>query len=163
MKKLLAIAVILTAFAASQSFAQGLQGSANVNLTVNAGGSVASTSPLSFGTQVQGASNVTVNPVTGGSSAAAFNLSSGTATHSYSITWTHLDLTLGGNTITWTPSVAVNTANTQSSATAISSGGSVTSDGSGNAYMWVGGTISSIPGNATPGSYSGSVTLSLAY
>jgi hypothetical protein len=160
MKKLIAIAVIITAFAASKSFAQ-LQGTASVTMTLAAGGTVASSTALNFGTQVQGATNVTV--AASSANAAAFTLTGGSASHAYTVTWSTVPLTQGATTIPFTPSVIGGSTNAQGSASSITSGSTVSSDATGSAWLWVGGTIASIPSSAPTGSYSGTVTLSLAY
>jgi len=163
MKKLLAIAVIITAFAASEAFAQtGVSGTGTVSMTVATGGTVTAVTPLAFGVQTQGATDISVAATS--TSAGAFTLTGGNATHAYTVTWTITSLSQGGsNPISWTPSVIGGNTNVQGSATSISSGSTVTSDAGGNAWLWVGGTIASIPSSAPTGSYSGQVTLSLAY
>jgi len=163
MKKLLAIAVIITAFAASESFAQtGLSGSANVSMTVATGGTITAVQNLLFGTQVQGATNVTI--AASSASAAAFTLTGANAGHSYTVTWSNTTLTQGGsNPISWTPSVIGGNTSAQGSAATILSNGTLQTDGSGEAWLWVGGLISSIPSSSPTGTYTGSVTLTLAY
>jgi len=167
MKKFIVVAVLVTVVGIGESFAQtqSVGQQANVNMTVqtamvltNVGGRV-----LNFGTRAQGATNITVDPITGGANTAPFALTLAPAGQVVNVSWTHVDMTNGGTTVTWAPSVSVNNVNVQGTSAVISSGGTVTADGSGNAWMWVGGTIASIPGSAPAGAYNGSVTLTVSY
>jgi hypothetical protein len=74
----------------------------------------------------------------------------------------------GATNITFTPSVyGSSSSSSQSTSTSVSSGGTVILSGSsgsaGNYYIWVGGSLSSLPAAQTPGSYSGTWTISVSY
>lgn len=148
------------AFAQTQSNSQ----TATVNLTVQSAMTLTNVSPLDFGSQVQGATNVTVDPVTGGSNTASFTLTGAPGNQTLQVSWTaSANLTFGATNVPWTPAVAVNNTSTQSGATTISSGGTKDADASGDLWLWVGGTISSIPAAAPAGAYTGTITLTVQY
>jgi hypothetical protein len=67
---------------------------------------------------------------------------------------------LGG--LVFTPAVNAHDADNAAAASALSSGSSVTLNGSGNYYFWVGGSLP-IPAGHGPGAYTGTWTLSVAY
>lgn len=166
MKRSLFVALLFVVFAVGGASAQtqSTSQSANVDLTVQSAMTLTNVSPLNFGTQVQGATNVTVSPVTGGSNTASFTLTGAPANQTLQISWTaSANLTFGATNIAWTPTVAVNNTSTQSGATAISSGGTEDADASGDLWLWVGGTISSIPSTAPAGAYTGTITLTVQY
>lgn len=167
MKKLIAILGLAVAFSTTESFAQTATQAANVILTVQSPmilTNVAST-PLTFGTRLQGATSVTVDAITGGASCAPFTLTGAIGSHAVTVSWTSTPLSkTGAADITWTPIVAVNNVNNQTAgggAAEISNNGSVTTDGSGSAWLWVGGTISSIPTGQVVGTYNATVTLTI--
>lgn len=166
MKKSLFVAMLLSALACGSAFAQSQSSNqtANVNLTVQSAMTLTNLSPLNFGTQVQGATNVTVAPVTGGSNTASFTLTGAPANQTLQISWTaSANLTFGATNISWTPAVAVNNTSIQSGATVITSGATHDADASGDLWLWVGGTISSIPAAAPAGAYTGTITLTVQY
>jgi Mat/Ecp fimbriae major subunit len=159
MKKILAIAVLLTAFAASDSFAQ--TATAAVNLTVNSAITLTKTRDMNFGTIVQGITSQSIDPVTGAGATATFTLLGNAATP-ITVTFSSANLINGANTVTFVGTLAGNTVNTQSGATSITSGNSVTTSGSGNYYFWAGGSAT-LASNQAAGAYSGSFTLTVAY
>ncbi len=163
MKKLLAIAVILTALATSQSFAGG-SASANVNLTVNAPLVVTKVTDLNFGAGLPG-DVMTVNDVTS-SNAASFTIA-GSASTPVTMTVTPSgNLTNGTNNFPWSVTFAYDNHVTpsQSSATDIAGGGPYTysTNASGVLGVWLGGSVN-IPAGAVAGQYSATVQLSVVY
>lgn len=142
---------------------QSVSQTVDVNLTVTAAMALNVTQSLDFGSTFQGASNVTINPITGGSNAGFATLTSAPGSQSLTVSWTNTSLTNGSTTISWTPSVAGSATNTQTGATDLTNDGSVTASSSGSYYIWVGGTIPSVPSAASTGAYTGTLTLTVAY
>lgn len=155
MKKLLAIVVVVTAFAASESFAQA---TANVTLLVNTALSIAATqSTLNMGSVAAGVTD-SVAYTDGG---AAFFTVSGTAGTNFTLGWTSTTLNNG----TWhlTPRFYIfgNGTNVTTGATQVTNPSSqLTSSGTGNYYFWAGAAVD-VPSNAAGGTYNGTVTLTL--
>lgn len=99
MKKSLAIAALLFAFAAGESFAQSQ--SATVSLTVNSAISIVKNNDMAFGVVSQGITTAAINPVTGGASAAKFTVTAAASTL-LNVTFTTTDLSDGsGHTISF--------------------------------------------------------------
>jgi hypothetical protein len=73
-----------------------------------------------------------------------------------------ISLTSGANSLSFAPSIAGLDADTQGSASAVSSGSTVNTSAGGAFYVWLGGTATVGVSQAT-GSYTGSFTLSIAY
>lgn len=168
MKNFLVIAVLFTAFAAVNAQTQSATQSANVNLSVQTALTLTNVRALTFGNQVQGATAVTIDPVTGGASTAYFTLTGAPAGQLLTVSWTSsADLsytsTTGTTNIAWTPGVAVNNSTSQTGASTITSGGTFNADGTGHLWIWVGGTIASIPLAAPAGAYQGAITLTVQY
>lgn len=80
-----------------------------------------------------------------------------TVTYPASIT-----LTSGANTLSFAPDVNGLDTDTQGSSSSVSSGSSVTTSAGGAYYFWLGGTAT-VPGAQATGTYTGSLTLSVAY
>jgi hypothetical protein len=163
MKKLLAIAVMLTALATSQSFAGG-SASANVNLTVNAPLVVTKVNDLNFGAGLPG-DLMTVNDVT--SSNAAYFTIAGSASTPVTMTVTPSGNLVGSSgNIPWTVTFAYDNHVTpsQSTATDVAGGGPYTysTNSSGVLGVWLGGSVS-IPAATVAGQYSATVQLSVVY
>ena len=166
LKKTLVLAVIFFGVSAT-SFAQN---SANTSVTINAtviqGLTLAvSGGPLNFGTIVAG---TTPAAISAQSSTVTFTV---TGNGGSSVTVTYSGVTLNGPsgaTLPFTPSVSGSASSGgQGSSTSVSSGSTITLSGStgsaGNYYLWLGGSLGSIPSNQTPGSYSGTFTMSVNY
>jgi len=165
MKKLLAIAVILTAFAASESFAQPTSTSnatAQVSITVNTAVQLQKNNDLAFGTVVQGVTSATVNPITGGASAARFTMTS-PVNQDITVQYTTTDLTSGTNTIGFSGAgtLSGNQNLAQGSSTTVTNNSTVTTT-NGTYYFWAGGTAT-LAANQAAGQYSGSFTLTVSY
>ncbi len=166
MTKSLIIVVLFAAFTGSGAFAQAKSTTqtADVTLTVQPAMTLTNVTPLDFGTQVRGAAEVTVDPINGGNNAAYFTLTGAPASQSLQVSWTaSASLSFEGTNIPWTPAVAVNDTSIQSQATSITSGGTKRASTSGALWIWVGGTIASIPIGAQAGAYSGDITLTVQY
>jgi len=100
-----------------------------------------------------------------GSTAAAgtITITAANTTHVV-ISWpATVTMTSGGNTMTLTLAVNGNTVNTQSSSTAQSSGsGSTITSGTGQYYLWVGGSLGTLASQVT-GSYTGPANFTVEY
>jgi hypothetical protein len=163
MKKLIAIAVILTGFAVSQSFAGG-SASANVNLTVNAPLVVTKVTDLNFGSGLPGDS-IGVSDVSS-SNAASFTVA-GSASTPVTMTVTPSGNLVGSSgNIPWSVTFAYDNHVTPSQSTAsdVTGGGPYTysTNSSGVLGVWLGGSVK-IPAGITAGQYSATVLLSVAY
>ncbi len=163
MKKLmLGLTALSTLLVASQlTFAQS---SASANVTVQAkviaALSITPTSAtLNFGDVAQGTS-----PVIAPASGIAFTVA-GEPNHAATLTY-NATATLNGpssSTLTFTANVIGNTTNSTLGAASLSSGTSITLSGSGNYYIWLGGSLGSILANQTTGQYSGALTITVSY
>jgi len=161
MKKLmLGLTALSTLLVASQlTFAQS---SASANVTVQAkviaALSITPTSAtLNFGDVAQGAS-----PVIAPASGIAFTVA-GEANHTAQLVY-NATATLNGpssSTLTFTANVIGNTTNSTSGAASFPS--SITLNGSGNYYIWLGGDLGNIPANQTTGQYTGTYTIQVHY
>lgn len=166
MRRSFIVAVLFTAFVQSGAFAQTVAATqtAEVNLTVQPAMTLTNVTPLDFGTQVRGATDVSVDPVSGGNNAAYFTLTGAPTSQSLQVSWTaSASLSFNGTNISWTPSVAVNDTSVQPQAATITSGSTKRASTSGALWIWVGGTIASIPIGAPAGVYSGDITLTVQY
>jgi len=166
MKKLmLGLTVLSTLLVASQlTFAQS---SASANVTVQAkviaALSITPTSAtLNFGEVAQGTSPAILP---GSASSIAFTVA-GEPNHAATLTY-NATATLNGpngsTPLTFTASVIGNTTNSTSGAASLSSGTSITLSGSGNYYIWLGGSLGSILASQTTGQYSGALTITVSY
>lgn len=171
MNRILLVALLLAAFAVSESYAQSGPGtaSANVNLQINSTLSVTKVRDLTFGAQVQGAS-ITVSPTNGANAgnAAYFEILGSTSTPVAVTISPTANLTSGVNTIAWTAAYSYNTTNSEASATDLSGTSPFTEPTNGSLvngydlFVWVGGAVT-IPSTAVAGQYSGTVTVSVSY
>lgn len=161
MKKLLAIAVILTGFVATEAFAQS-SANATVSLTVNGAVSITAThNTLDMGSVAAG-TPATVAVSDG--SAALFTINSTNPGSKVSITWNNPSITNGSWTLSPTYSFYGNAANsaTTGGTTLSSSGVAENTDGTtGNYYVYVGATVTPAS-NAGGGTYTGTLTMSVA-
>ncbi len=156
MKRLIAIAVVLTAIVASQSFAQ-TTAVANVNLTVNTALAITATqSNLNLGSAAAG---TTDSLYFTGANAAEFTVT-GTSATNFSLGWVGSTLNNGSWHLTPRFYLGGLATETQASATPIVQNQSFTSSGSGNYYFWAGAAVD-IPANAAGGAYTGTLTLTI--
>ncbi len=160
-RALLSLAAVLALVPARASG----QSSASANLTVQATVIKAltlvkvSAGNLDYGLVAQG----TTETVAASSAGAIQFKANGEPSTPISVTYANATLTNGANTMTFTPAVIGFNTNTQGSAAAVASGGTVTLDATtGDYYFWVGGSITASATQA-PGAYSGTFTLSVAY
>ncbi len=121
--------------------------------------------PLNFGSLVAG---TTPPAITAQSSSVMYTITGNGASN---VKVTYAATTLSGpgtNTLDFTPSVyGASSSSSQSSSTEVPTGSTVSLTGSngsaGNYFLWLGGDIGAIPSNQTPGSYSGTFTLTVSY
>ncbi|HUI30914.1 MAG TPA: DUF4402 domain-containing protein [Candidatus Acidoferrales bacterium] len=174
MKKLVIVAAIVIG-TFEISFAQN-NASASVPLSASViqGLSTAVTGQENFGTIVAGttpgslnAQSATVGSSPGNIAMITLTGNGGQLIH---VTYDANDplIKAGATNITFTPSVyGSNSSSNQLSSTAVTSGGTVTLSGTsgsaGNYYFWLGGSLSTLPGGQTPGSYSGTWTVTVTY
>ncbi len=167
MKKLMLVAAMVLGTTAI-SFAQS-SASTNVNVTATViqGLTLTATGTLGFGTVVAGTTPALLSAQTNGS--APMFTATGDGGHVLTVTYlATASLTGPGTALTFTPSVYgdVSSGN-QSGSTTVASGSTVHLTGStgsaGNYYFWLGGALSAIPSSQTPGSYTGTFTLSVNY
>jgi len=164
MKKLmLGLTALSTLLVASQlTFAQS---SASANVTVQAkviaALSITPTSAtLDFGEVAQG-----TQPAIAPASGIAFTVA-GEPNHAATLTYNStatLNGPNGSTPLTFTANVIGNTTNSTSGAASLSSGTSITLSGSGNYYIWLGGSLGSILASQTTGQYSGALTITVSY
>lgn len=129
-----------------------------IQLTVN-------TATLSLGNMVAG---TTPTPISAASSPIMFTL---TGNGSSVVNVTFSSVLLSGpssSTITFTPAVVADSVSAnQATAASISTGSTITLSGgnysSANYYFWLGGSVGLLPSAQTPGAYSGTFTLQVAY
>lgn len=120
---------------------------------------------LSLGTMVAGTAGPSISAT---SSSTMFTLT-GNGTSTINVTFNPVTLTgSNGGTLTFTPTIVgdASSAN-QSGAAALTSPGTVVLGGTNysaaNYYFWLGGDIGNVPAAQTPGTYSGTFTLTVAY
>lgn len=150
-------------FAYSTSMAQSsASANANVTATIQQGLSislVAGTS-IDFGTIT--ATSSTQNPSVTPDAGANFHVN-GQSSTPVTVTYSNVTLSDGGtNTMTFTPNVEYTSGSTYSSGTAIASGSTCTLSGTGDVYLWAGGSLA-VAASQAAGSYSGTFTVSVAY
>ncbi len=166
LKTLVVVSLIVLA-ASTVSFAQtSASQSVTVEATILQGLAVTvSGGPLNFGTLVAGA---TPSPISAQSSAVEYTIT-GNGASSVKVTYASASLNgPNGSTLNFTPSVyGAGSSTLQSSSSSVASGSAVSLSGTngrvGNYYLWLGGDLGTIPGNQTPGSYSGTFTLTVSY
>ena len=123
----------------------------------NFGTIVAGTTPSSLnaqsGTVGSGSGNISLITITG---------NNGTLIH---ITFDATDLLTGpGTSITYTPSVyGASSSSSQSTSSQVLNNATVNLSATGNYYFWIGGSLSALPAAQTPGTYSGTWTLTVNY
>jgi len=160
MKRLLAIAVIVTAFMASESYAQSA--TANVQLTVNGALAIAAThNLLNLGSVAAG---TTASVAYSDANAALFTITSTNPGSSFSLTWSSSQyLSNGSWNLTPAYSVYGNGANLTTGAASLTSGGPalITDATTGNYYVFVGASVP-VPSNAGGGTYNGTITMTVA-
>ncbi len=172
MKKMILVATLLFV-AVGISFAQN-SASQNVPLsaTVIEGLSTAISGADNFGTIVAGTTPGSLNAQTATVGSSTGNIAQITLTGNGSqlihITFGTTTLTGTGTAITFTPSVyGASSSSAQGTSTQVATNGTVNLSGAsgstGNYYFWIGGSLSALPVNQTPGSYSGTWTLSVTY
>jgi len=174
MKKLVIITATVLA-SVEMSFAQS-----NANQTVPLGATVIQgiTTSVSgqenFGTIVAGTTPNSLIATSGTVGSAAGDIAevtiTGNGAQTITVSYDATDnlIKSGATNIAYTPSVyGSSSSSNQSSATAVTSGGTVTLSGTtgsaGNYYFWVGGSLSALPANQTPGTYAGSWTITVHY
>jgi hypothetical protein len=157
MRRSLSLVVALAAVAAGSVNAQGTSGSINATASVVAALSISGTD-LAFG-NIAPSSFKTVAPATGGT----FHVT-GATSQPVSVSFT-LPATLGNAAVaigSWTG--LSNTANTSAGASALTPSASAQTlslSGTGDLYLWVGGTVTTTA--APVGSYTAPVTLTVVY
>ncbi len=166
MKELLLTTAIVLG-AVGMSFAQNTANtSVNLDATVIQGISISATGSLSFGTIIAGTTPAALSAQTN-ASAPVFTVA-GDGGKQFNVSFANATLTGPGAAITFTPSVYGSSASAnQATSTSIVTGGMANLSGStgstGNYYFWLGGSLSALPVNQTPGSYTGTWTLTVNY
>lgn len=166
MKASILTAVLFRAGASTAS-AQTAQGDIQALAQVLTALSVTSGDDLDFGLVVQGVSkSVNAGAPASGTTSGKFTIS-GQASQAVSITFTALpaNLTSGANTLPITYTGIHSLTNTPAGGTAFTPSTGVTStplSGTGNLYVFMGGTVTP-GGSQASGSYSGTVTMQVAY
>jgi len=148
-------------FSIGTVFAQTVTTPADVNLNVNNEISITKIRDLRMGTVVQGTTtSVNINPLSSGSSA-YFTLTA-SPNSSETITFSSTNLTNGSGTIMFTGALAGNDQPIQPRAILIVSGNAITTNATGDFYLWAGGSAALSPNQAI-GEYTGSFTVSVVY
>lgn len=140
------------------SFAQ-TSTTANVTANVTAVLTITKTADLNLGNVPQG-STVTITSLQAG--AATFTIQGAASAATTVTVTTPANLTFGVNNLPFTAQIPrYNTVNTQATSTAFAGtgGGSATTSGSGQLFLWVGGSVTAGASQAA-GSYSGVITVS---
>jgi hypothetical protein len=159
MKKLLAV-ILLVVVVSAVSFAQSAV--ANVTANVNAVLTITNTGALSLGSVNQGATATIASNAAG---AATFTVA-GAASAATTVTVAGPsggNLTSGANTLPFTLVLPrYNTVNTQGTSTAfgLTTGGSTSTNATGQLYLWVGGSVTAAASQPS-GSYTGTLTVSV--
>ncbi len=125
---------IISTFIGRQAFAQSVVTTSEVNMMVEGGIVLTKVRDMHVGAVIQGTTNVNINPLTSGSSA-YFTLSS-SPNSSETVTFSATNLTSGTETITFTGTIAGSNEPIQPHATLIKDGGAITTNGSGQFYIW---------------------------
>ena len=157
MKKLILTAVLLL-IVSSLSFGQ----SAQVTATVNAVISVTTDANLVFGNVVKGVPKTVLSTE---ANAAAFTITAEPSTPTVLTVTFPSNLVNGANNLPFTGETPVyNSTQTQTGATAYGSltGGTASTNASGNLYVYIGGTVSPAVNQAS-GNYSGTINVSVVY
>jgi allantoicase len=158
MRTILTILLVMTTV--SEAYAQSSDSeSATVSATVIASLSLAKDQNLAFGDVTQNAAS-TVQVTDAG--AVKFTI---TGEPSKNITFTltsPANLTNGGNNLTYADDVQYNTSDAPGTAIALTDGATIALNGSGNLYVYLGGTVTAGVGQVT-GAYSGTFTVQVDY
>ena len=171
MKRVL-LASTITFAVAQIAFAQNsATGSVPLAATVIQGLTTAISGQCNFGTIVAGTTPNALSAQTGTVGSSSGNIAEITVTgnggNQVNISFGTQNLTGTGNAITFTPSVYGNSSNTQTGASQITTATSKNLSGAtgsaGNYYFWIGGSLSALPANQAPGTYSGTWTLTVSY
>ena len=170
MKKLMLVTAMVLGLAGMSLAQSSASAPVTVNATVIQGLTLAVTGATGFGTVVAGTTPATDNPNTppAGMSAALIT-ATGNGGNTVTVTFAASALLTGtGAALTFTPTLVGDPSNAnQGTAAAVASGGTVTLSGvtgsAGNYYFWLGGSLAAIPANEVPGSYSGTLTLTVSY
>jgi hypothetical protein len=167
MQRLHLLFILIVGYA-SLTFAQNTatQG-VPVNATVIQGVQLAVSNTLDFGSVVAGTTPAAINPNT--ATGIPFYTATGNGGDKLTVTYSSsISLTGPGTPLTFTPNlVGSSNSGSQSSATSVANNSTVTLSGStgnaGNYYFWLGGALSAIPSNQTPGAYTGTFILRVTY
>lgn len=162
----LAVSLLLFVFT-SGSYAQNTANtSVPVTATVIQGLTLTvSGGPLDFGNVLVGSTPSSISPQ---SSSVLFTVS-GNGGSTVSVSYSNVTLNgPSGATLNFTPSVYGSSLSTgQSTSTDVASGTTVNLSGTtgsgGNYYLWLGGSLGSVPAGQTTGSYSGVFTMTVSY
>ena len=167
MKKSMLVAAMVLGFA-GMSFAQGQTANtgALVKGDVVMAVGITESGTLDFGNIAVNSTPTPINP----NSAAGVPLFTVTGAPSAQVYFTYgssLSLTGAGTALTFTPNlVGTNVAGDQSGATTVNSGNTnlVPLDAvNGNYFVWLGGSVATIPVGQTVGTYQGTFTLTVTY
>jgi uncharacterized membrane protein (Fun14 family) len=165
MKKLMLVAAMVLGFAGMSLAQSNASGDATINANVQKGLTMSvSNATLDLGNLVAGTTPAPVDPTTG--TVPTFTVT-GDGGHVITVV-NPATVTLNGPasaTMTFTTNLVGDNSNAQATAAAV--GASVTLSGTspaaGNYYFWLGGNVGLIPAAQTPGSYTGTYTLSVNY
>lgn len=162
------LALTLACLAGTAATARA-QASANAPVTVAVQSTLAlnETGTTDFGTVSNNAGTLTIDPAAPatGTTTAMFT-ATGTPGAHIGASWpSSVSLQTSDHTafMSFTPKLSSASASTdQATSAALTNGGTVTLNGSGNAYFWLGGNVT-VANNQKPASYSGTLTLTVTY
>jgi len=168
MKRIYLALMVVLAFS-SLTFAQNNAATGvTVNATVIQGLTLTVANTLGFGTIVAGTTPAAISANTG-SGIPLYTATGNGGKVLTSVTYpATVSLTGPGTALTFTPSlVGASLSTSQATATAVTSGSSVTLSGTtgspGYYYFWLGGSLAALPAGQTPGAYTGTFTLTVSY
>lgn len=167
MKKLMLVAAMVLGFA-GMSFAQGQTANAGAlvkgNVVMAVG--ILESGTLDFGNIAVNSTPTPINPNTA-AGVPLFTVTGAPSAQVYFTFGSSLSLTGPGTALTFTPNlVGSNVTGDQSGATTVNSGNTnlVHLDATnGNYFVWLGGSVATIPVGQTVGAYSGTFTLTVTY
>ncbi len=172
MKKLFVAALIVLGFTSLVSAQTSASVGAPISVVIKQALSITELGSLSFGTAYPGYSVAEVNPqIANPSSIPVFTIA-GEASTPVTITWSNISLVNGASSVPFEPIVAGNPTNTQTGSSVLSSGAApslsaiVGGTNFGNYYLFLGGNINSgstLPAALPSGTYSGTLTVNVAY
>jgi hypothetical protein len=160
MRKILLSVIMLISFTVSETFAQSATAVGDVYMSVNDEISLTKIRDLNMGYVVQGVTSVNINPLT--SNASAYFTFAASPNSFAAVFYSSTNLESGSNTIAFTGNLVGNDNTAQNLSTLVRSGATITTNASGNYYLWAGGTASLAPDQPI-GTYSGSFTISVTY